>query len=204
MALSELITEVRENHRHDDFSIDNALLQFVSTPPTTTRSIEGARVKGVFKANRAPLQASFNTFFAHSTRKISAGILGQSTRPVGGTQASNGLPSLRRRAHSLSLHKHRDRSNRACQREVCNNPHPSPSDQSKKQSHLRASAAHSGPHLGRLLSQAQNEAVPELSDRLARNHKNRYGEIRSETHKPLPAKAVSRHRRQDTDARQLM
>jgi len=74
-ALSELIAEVRENRRKDDFTIDNALLRFVSTPPVTTRSIEGARIKSIFKANRTPLQASFNTFFTHSTRKISVGIL---------------------------------------------------------------------------------------------------------------------------------
>jgi hypothetical protein len=74
-AVSDLIAETRERHRRDDFAIDNAILQFVSTPPAITHSGYGAWVKGIFKANRTPLQASFNTCFTHSTKKISPGIL---------------------------------------------------------------------------------------------------------------------------------
>jgi hypothetical protein len=74
-AISDLIRETRELHRNDDFTIDNALLSFVATPPIITHSNYGAFIKGMFKVNRAPLQASFNTCFAKSTRKISLGIL---------------------------------------------------------------------------------------------------------------------------------
>jgi hypothetical protein len=35
----------------------------------------GASIKGIFKANRCPLQASFNTTFTHSTKKIGLGLL---------------------------------------------------------------------------------------------------------------------------------
>jgi hypothetical protein len=74
-AVSELVDETRERHRHDDFAIDNALLEFVAQPPVITNCQYGAYVKGIFKANRTLLQASFNTSWTHSTRKISAGIL---------------------------------------------------------------------------------------------------------------------------------
>jgi hypothetical protein len=74
-AVSELINETRERHRHDDFTTDNALLEFVSKPPVITNCQYGAYVKGIFKANRTPLQASFNTSWTHSTKKISMGIL---------------------------------------------------------------------------------------------------------------------------------
>ena len=74
-AVSELINETREKHRRDDFSIDNALLELVVKPPVITNCQYGAYVKGIFKANRTPLQASFNTSWTHSTKKISPGIL---------------------------------------------------------------------------------------------------------------------------------
>jgi len=74
-AVSELINETRERHRHDDFTTDNALLEFVAKPPVITNCQYGAYVKGIFKANRTPLQASFNTSWTHSTKKISVGIL---------------------------------------------------------------------------------------------------------------------------------
>jgi len=48
---------------------------FVSLTPIPLHSTYGSYVKGVFRANRCPLNASFNTHFTHSTRKVSAGIL---------------------------------------------------------------------------------------------------------------------------------
>jgi hypothetical protein len=74
-AVSELIALARENHRHDDFSIENDLLRFVATPPVITHSGYGAYVKGIFKANRTNLECSFNTCFTHPTKKISPVVL---------------------------------------------------------------------------------------------------------------------------------
>jgi hypothetical protein len=73
--LSELLELTRQQHRADNFETDDQLLRFVSQKPITTYAMYGERVKGIFKANRTPLQASFNSTFTHSTRKISAGIL---------------------------------------------------------------------------------------------------------------------------------
>jgi integrase len=74
-ALTELIQDTKQQHKNDDYSTDDALLAFVSRPSVIANAQRGAYVKAVFKANRCPLQASFNTSFTHSTKKISAGIL---------------------------------------------------------------------------------------------------------------------------------
>jgi hypothetical protein len=74
-SLSDLIAETRQQHKNDDFRTDDALLQFVSQKPIMTYTSWGASIKGIFKANRCPLQASFNTTFTHSTRKIGSGVL---------------------------------------------------------------------------------------------------------------------------------
>ena len=74
-ALSELIEETRRQHRSDDFTTDDALLQFVNQKEVITYAQLGSAIKGIFKANRCPLQVSFNTTFTKSTRKISTGIL---------------------------------------------------------------------------------------------------------------------------------
>jgi hypothetical protein len=74
-ALTELIRDTKQQHRNDDYTIDDALLAFVSKPSIIANAQRGAYVKAVFKANRCPLQASFNTSFTHSTKKISPGIL---------------------------------------------------------------------------------------------------------------------------------
>ncbi len=74
-ALSELIAETRRQHREDDFSTDDALLRFVTQKPIILHASYGSYIKGVFRANRCPLTASFNSHFTHPTKKISAGIL---------------------------------------------------------------------------------------------------------------------------------
>ena len=74
-ALSELIQETKRQHKNDDYTTDDALLTFVSRPSIMANAQRGAYVKAIFKANRCPLQASFNTSFTHSTRKTSPGIL---------------------------------------------------------------------------------------------------------------------------------
>ncbi len=74
-ALSELIAHTFIQHKQDNFTTDDKLLEFVSKKPTTSYATWGAAIKGVFKANRCPLQASFNTTFTHSTKKIGPGML---------------------------------------------------------------------------------------------------------------------------------
>jgi integrase len=74
-SLTSLIIQTRQQHKNDDFTTDDALLRFVSQKPTTSYASWGAAIKGIFKANRTPLQASFNTTFTHSTKKIGSGIL---------------------------------------------------------------------------------------------------------------------------------
>ena len=74
-ALTELIQDTKRQHKNDDYATDDALLAFVSRPSVIANAQRGAYVKAVFKANRCPLQASFNTSFTRSTRKISPGIL---------------------------------------------------------------------------------------------------------------------------------
>ncbi|MBI3859546.1 MAG: hypothetical protein HY296_04825 [Thaumarchaeota archaeon] len=54
---------------------DDRLLEFVGQRPITSHASWGASIKGIFKANRCPLQASFNTTFTHSTKKIGPGML---------------------------------------------------------------------------------------------------------------------------------
>jgi integrase len=47
----------------------------VNQKEVITHAQLAAAIKGIFKANRCPLQVSFNTTFTKSTRKISTGIL---------------------------------------------------------------------------------------------------------------------------------
>ncbi len=74
-ALSDLITKTRTQHRRDVYSTDDRLLEFVTQKPIKSHASWGASIKGIFKANRCPLQASFNTTFTHSTKKIGSGLL---------------------------------------------------------------------------------------------------------------------------------
>jgi len=74
-SLSELIARAKRQHRQDDFETDDALLRFASLAPLPLHSNYASYVKGIFRASRCPLNASFNTHFTHPTRKISAGIL---------------------------------------------------------------------------------------------------------------------------------
>jgi hypothetical protein len=74
-ALSGIIAETRQRHRNDDFRTDDNLLRFVNQKPTQSYATWGAAIKGIFKANRTLLYASFNTTFTHATKKISSGIL---------------------------------------------------------------------------------------------------------------------------------
>jgi integrase len=50
-------------------------MRFVSQQPTQSYALWGAAIKGIFKRNRTPLDASFNTTFTHSTKKIGSGVL---------------------------------------------------------------------------------------------------------------------------------
>ena len=74
-ALTDLITETRRQHRKENFATDDKLLEFVGQKPIMSYASWGASIKGIFKANRCPLQASFNTTFTHSTKKIGSGLL---------------------------------------------------------------------------------------------------------------------------------
>ncbi|HEV2139450.1 MAG TPA: hypothetical protein VGR53_11495 [Nitrososphaerales archaeon] len=74
-SLTKMIQDTKEQHKNDDYATDDALLAFVSRPSIIANAQRGAYVKAVFKANRCLLQASFNTSFTHSTKKISLGIL---------------------------------------------------------------------------------------------------------------------------------
>jgi hypothetical protein len=74
-AASELIAETRQRHKRDDFGTDDALQRFATLKPIVTHATRASYVKGVFRANRCRLDATFNTHFTHSTKKISPGIL---------------------------------------------------------------------------------------------------------------------------------
>ncbi len=74
-TLSELIAQTRKQHRQDDFSTDDALLRFASLNPIIMQATRATFIKGIFRVNRCPLQATFNTHFSRPTKKISAGIL---------------------------------------------------------------------------------------------------------------------------------
>jgi hypothetical protein len=70
-----LIARTRQQHRNEDYVTDDKLLEFVGQKPIMSHASWGASIKGIFKANRCPLQASFNTTFTHATKKIGPGLL---------------------------------------------------------------------------------------------------------------------------------
>jgi hypothetical protein len=74
-ALSELIAQVRKQHREDDYSTDRALRTFSKKQPETSHSMYAGLVKGIFKANSCPLTASIKQPLARKEKRISAGIL---------------------------------------------------------------------------------------------------------------------------------
>ena len=65
-AVSELVAETRKRHKKDGFATENQLPKFVSQSPIKVSALRGTRIKEIFKANRCPLLASFNTTFTHS------------------------------------------------------------------------------------------------------------------------------------------
>lgn len=74
-ALKDLIEKTQRQHKGEYYATDDMLLEFVGQKPITSFASWGASIKGIFKANRCPLQASFNTTFTHSTKKIGSGML---------------------------------------------------------------------------------------------------------------------------------
>jgi hypothetical protein len=74
-TLTDLIERSRQQHRKENYTTDDRLLEFVGQKPIMSHASWGASIKGIFKANRCPLQASFNTTFTHSTKKFGSGLL---------------------------------------------------------------------------------------------------------------------------------
>jgi hypothetical protein len=72
-ALTELINRKKENQ--NDFSIDDSLEEFSNLPSIKTHRNFGVFILGIFKANRARLQAQVNCHFPSNTQPISEGIL---------------------------------------------------------------------------------------------------------------------------------
>ena len=80
-AITELIAEVKERHKHDDFSFDDRLLIYSNLPSLRVHRNRATYLKGIFKANRCRLDVSVDNHFHSRTARISDGILKTATRP---------------------------------------------------------------------------------------------------------------------------
>ena len=74
-AITDLIAEVKEQHKCDDFSFDDRLLIYSNLPSLRTHRNSATYLKGIFKANRCRLDLSIDNHFDSRTAKISDGIL---------------------------------------------------------------------------------------------------------------------------------
>lgn len=74
-AISDLIAGTGQRHKQDDYTIDNQLLVFSNQNPIRSFRLYGTYIKGIFRANRCPLQVSIEHHFATRTPRISEGIL---------------------------------------------------------------------------------------------------------------------------------
>ena len=72
-ALSDLIKNTREQHREDNYDIDQKLKAFSKIKPCFVQ--RAGLVKGVFKANSCPLNANLEQPRPRKEKRISAGIL---------------------------------------------------------------------------------------------------------------------------------
>jgi hypothetical protein len=72
-ATSELIQSKRSNPQ--DYTLDDILEEFSNLEPIRSHRIRANYVKGIFKANRAPLQSKADCHFPTTTKPISNGIL---------------------------------------------------------------------------------------------------------------------------------
>jgi hypothetical protein len=74
-AITDLINEVKEQHKQDDFSFDDRLLIYSNLPSLRVHRNWATYLKGIFKANRCRLDVSVDNHFHSRTAKISDGIL---------------------------------------------------------------------------------------------------------------------------------
>jgi len=74
-AITDLIAEVKAQHKHDDFSFDDRLLVYSNLPSLRVHRNWATYLKGIFKANRCRLDVSIDNHFHSRTAKISDGIL---------------------------------------------------------------------------------------------------------------------------------
>jgi hypothetical protein len=75
-SVTKLIEQARNEHRKDNFQLDEKLLAFAMNPPTKGRYNKAATIKGIFKANYCPLNVSLPApSKPERTRQISHGIL---------------------------------------------------------------------------------------------------------------------------------
>ncbi|MDG6921407.1 MAG: hypothetical protein JRN59_07755 [Nitrososphaerota archaeon] len=72
-AISDLVKRKQQNPQ--DFWIEDKLLEFANTEPLTSFRRYAVRMLGVFRENRARLQATIDYHFTTRTKKISEGIL---------------------------------------------------------------------------------------------------------------------------------
>lgn len=72
-AISDLVKQ--KQHYPQDFWIEDKLLEFANIEPLTSFRRYSVRILGIFRENRARLQASIDYHFTSRTKKISEGIL---------------------------------------------------------------------------------------------------------------------------------
>jgi len=73
--MTDLINQVKEQHKRDDFSFDDRLLVYSNLPSLRVHRNWATYLKGIFKANRCRLEVSVDNHFHGRTAKISDDIL---------------------------------------------------------------------------------------------------------------------------------